>query len=219
LLSGSSGGIFSSQPEGVSLNPKTGAITPGTSAAGSYVVKYTLEKPGGSNLLEASTGIAIYSSVIPKIVIKWEDVLICSNVDDMFVGYQWFIGTTPIPGANNQYYVSSKTPGIYVVEAIDKNGCKNKSNEINVGGASSLLLYPNPATNSFKISINDTPIGKARISVINASGKEVINLSTEKSEFEFSEEISTSNLDRGFYLIKVIVNEVNLYTLKIMVIK
>jgi len=219
LLSGSSGGIFSSQPAGLSLNPKTGAITPGSSAAGSYVVKYTLEKPGGSNLLEASTDVAIYSSVIPKIVIKWEDVLICSNVDNMFVGYQWFNGTTPIPGANNQYYVSSKTPGIYAVEAIDKNGCKTKSNEITVGGASSLLLYPNPAKNSFKISINDAPIGKARISVINESGKEVINLSTEKSEFEFSKDISTSNLDRGFYLVKVIVNEVNLYTVKIMVIK
>jgi hypothetical protein len=46
-----------------------------------------------------------------------------------------------------------------------------------------------------------------------------MNLNTEKSDFEFSKEISTRDLDKGFYLVQVIVNEVYLYTVKIMVIK
>ena len=115
----------------------TGAITPGASTGGSYTVKYTLEKSGGNRVVEASTEVAIYLSIAPQIVIKWEDVLICSNVDNLFFGYQWFNGTTPISGANNQYYVTSKIPGVYKVEAIDKNGCKTMSNEITIGGKKS----------------------------------------------------------------------------------
>ncbi len=81
------------------------------------------------------------------------------------------------------------------------------------------MVYPNPAKSSFKISISDVPVGKARIRIINASGTEVMNLNTEKSDFEFLKEISTSNLDKGFYFVQVIVDEVYLYSVKIMVIK
>jgi hypothetical protein len=218
-LSGSSGGTYSARPDGLNINPLTGAITPGTSIAGSYVVKYSLEKSGGSRILEDSTEVAIYLNIAPQIVIKWEDVLICSNIDNLFLGYQWFNGTTPIIGANNQYYVTSKTPGVYTVEAIDKNGCKAMSNEISIGGTNSILVYPNPVKSSFKISINDVPVGKAHIRIINAAGTEVMNLNTEKSDFEFSKEISTNDLNKGFYLVQVTVNEFYLYIVKIMVIK
>jgi hypothetical protein len=217
-LSGPSGGTYSAQPEGLNINPLTGAITPGTSTGGSYIVKYTLKKSGGNRVVEASTEVAIYLSVAPQIVIKWEDVLICSNVGNLFSGYQWFNGTTPIIGATNQYYLTSKTPGVYTVEAIDKNGCKTMSNEISIGTIS-LLVYPNPAKSSFKISINDVPVGKAHIRIINASGTEVMNLNTEKSDFEFLKEISTSNLNRGFYFVLVTINDVYFYSVKIMVNK
>jgi hypothetical protein len=81
------------------------------------------------------------------------------------------------------------------------------------------LVYPNPVKSSFKISINDVPVGKARIRIINASGTEVMNLNTEKSDFEFSKEIPAGSLDKGYYFVQVIVNEVNLYCVKIMVVK
>ena len=218
-LSGTSGGTYSAQPDGLVINLTTGAITPGTSVAGSYTVKYRLEKSGPSRVLEASARVEIYLSVAPQIVIKWEDVLICSNVDNLFSGYQWFNGTTPIIGANNQYYVTSKIPGIYTVKAIDKNGCKNMSNEIRIGVTKSPLVYPNPAKSSFNISINDVPVGEVLIRMIDASGSEVMKLNTEKSDFEFSKEISVSDLDKGFYLVQVTVNEIYLYIVKIMVIK
>jgi Secretion system C-terminal sorting domain/Viral BACON domain len=218
-LSGTSGGTYSAQPQGLNINPMTGAIILSTSIPGSYTVKYTVEKSGGTRVLEASTEVAIYLSVTPQIVIKWADVLICSNVDNLFFGYQWFNGETPIPGANNQYYVTTKIPGVYTVETIDKNGCKTMSNEISIGGTKSLVVYPNPAKSSFNISINDVPVGKASIRIINASGTEVMNLNTEKSDFEFSKEVSTSDLDKGFYFVQVMVNEVYLYSVKIMVIK
>jgi hypothetical protein len=220
-LSGPSGGTYTAQPEGLKINAATGAIAPGSSIAGSYVVKYTVENSAGSRVLEASTEVTILSGIAPQIVIKWGDVLICSNVDNLYSGYQWFKDATPISGADNQYYVTSKIPGIYTVEALDDNGCKTMSNEITVGGGGtkSLLVYPNPAISSFKLTINDVPVGKTRIRIINSSGAEVMNLNTEKSDFEFSREISTSNLDKGFYFVQAIVNEVYLYSVKIMVIK
>ncbi len=194
-LSGSSGGTYSAQPEGLDINPVTGAITPGTSVAGSYTVKYTLEKSGESRVLEASTEVAIHVTVAPQIAIKWDDVLICPNLDNSILSYQWFNGTTPISGATEQYYVTSKIPGIYTVEVMDKNGCKIMSDEISMGGTKSLLVYPNPAKSSFKINISDVPAGKIRIRINNVSGTEVMNLNTEKSDFEYLKEISTSDLE------------------------
>jgi hypothetical protein len=220
-LSGPSGGTYTAQPEGLNINPVTGDIIPGKSVAGSYAVKYTVENSAGNRILEASTEVTIYSAIAPQIVIKWGDVLICSNVDTLYSAYQWFKDTTPIAGADNQYYVTSKIPGTYTVEAQDKNGCRTMSNEIIVegGGTKSLQVFPNPAISSFKLTINDVPVGKTRIRIINSSGAEVMNLETEKSDFEFSRDISTGNLDKGFYFVQAIVNEVHLYSVKIMVIK
>ena len=178
-----------------------------------------MENSGGSGVLEASTEVAIYSTVTPQIVIKWADVLICSNVDNLFFGYQWFNGTAPISGANNQYYVTSKIAGVYAVEAIDEKGCKTMSNEISMGSTKSVLVYPNPAKGSFNISLIDVPPGKASIRICNSSGTEVMNLNTEISDSEFSKEISTSDLDKGFYLVQVTVNDIYLYIVKVMVIK
>ncbi len=218
-LSGSAGGTYSAQPEGLDIDPETGVIAPATSAAGSYSVKYSFENSGGSGVLEASTEVTIYFTVTPQIVIKWADVLICSNVDNLFFGYQWFNGTTPIPGAINQYYVTSKIAGVYAVEAIDEKGCKTMSNEISIGGTKNVLVYPNPAKGSFNISLSDVPPGKASIRICNSSGTEVMNLNTEISDSEFSKEISTSDLDKGFYLVQVTVNDIYLYIVKVMVIK
>jgi len=218
-LYGSSGGTYSAQPEGLDIDPVTGAVTPGTSVAGSYTVKYTLEKSEGKRVVEASTEVAIYSTVIPQIVIKWDDVLICSNVENLFTGYQWFNGTAPINGANDQFYLTSKIPGVYAVEAIDRNGCKTMSNEISIADKIAVLVYPNPAKSSFRISFNDVPTGTAFIRIINSSGAEVMNLRTEKPDLEFYEEITANELEKGFYLIQVVVNEVHLYIGTIMVIK
>ena len=219
LLSGSSGGTYSAQPGGLDIDPVTGAITPGTSVGGSYTVKYTLEKSAESRVLEASAEVAIRVTVAPHIAIKWADVLICPNLDNAILNYQWFNGTTPISGATKQYYVTSKIPGIYTVEVVDKNGCKTMSDEISMVGAKSLQVYPNPVKNSFKIDLSDVPAGKIRIKINDLTGTEVMNLDTENSDFEYLKEISTSHLDNGIYFVQVIVNEVYFYSVKIMVIK
>ncbi len=217
-LSGPAGGVFSAEPEGITIDPATGTITTGTSMAGSYVIKYIFEKTEGNRILEASAAAGIIPTVAPEIVIKWQDVLVCSNVDDLYTGYQWHLGTAPIAGANGQYYVTNKVPGIYAVEATDKNGCKIFSNTITVEGTKSILAYPNPVRSSFRLSIKDVPTGKTYIRIINEFGREVMDLTTEKTGFEFSEEIPVTNLSKGFYLVQVTVSDSYSYNVKILVI-
>lgn len=218
-LSGSSGGTFTAHPEGLDINPVTGSITPASSIYGSYTVIYTLEKGAENRVLEASAEVAILETATPHIAIKWDDVLICPNLDNSILSYQWFNGISPISGATKQYYVTSKIPGIYSVEVVDMNGCKTMSDEISMGGEKSLVVYPNPVKNSFKIVLSDVPVGKISIKMNDMAGREVMDLDTDKSDFEYVKEISTSDLENGIYFVQVIVSEVYFYSVKIMVIK
>ena len=157
--------------------------------------------------------------VTPQIFLKWDDVLICSNIDNIFLSYQWFNGTISIPGANEQYYVTSKQPGIYKVETIDINGCREMSNEITVTGSKSLTLYPNPAKSSFTVSIIDQPVGKVNLRIINSTGMKIMDIETEKADIEFLKEIPSDDLEEGFYIVQVIIDQTYLYNSKILVIK
>ena len=157
--------------------------------------------------------------VTPQIFLKWDDVLICSNIDNIFLSYQWFNGTISIPGANEQYYVTSKQPGIYKVETIDINGCREMSNEITVTGSKSLTLYPNPAKSSFTVSIIDQPVGKVNLRIINSTGMKIMDIETEKADIEFLKEIPSDDLEEGFYIVQVIIDQTYLYNSKILIIK
>jgi len=63
------GGTFSSAPEGLSINSSTGAITPGTSAAGSYTVIYIIPASGGCTAIPVTTGVTITS--VPTATISY----------------------------------------------------------------------------------------------------------------------------------------------------
>jgi hypothetical protein len=52
-LTGTPGGVYSATPAGLTINPATGAITPGTSAAGTYTITYTIAAAGGCGVVTA----------------------------------------------------------------------------------------------------------------------------------------------------------------------
>ena len=58
-LVGTSGGIYSAVPAGLSINISTGAITTGTSIAGTYTVTYTIGASGGCGPTSANTSVMI----------------------------------------------------------------------------------------------------------------------------------------------------------------
>ena len=175
--------------------------------------------PGVEGTYSNELNVGVKEGYIPEIVLKWHDVLVCSNAKDSIATYQWYENTTSISGATKQYYISGKQPGIYKVEVTDLEGCKNFSNEITISGSKSLSLYPNPAKEIVTLSLNDDPVGKAVITVISNTGVKLFEFLTEKDNEELLSEIPVSNLDEGFYFIRVVVDGVYEYNSKIVVIK
>jgi len=161
----------------------------------------------------------IKTGVIPVIKAKWGDVLICYNLGDSIESYQWFKGGSIIPDAIKQYYVTNKLPGAYTVETIDYEGCVNSSNTISALGLKSLTVYPNPTNVSFTLKLNDPSAGIAIISIINSAGIKVMEFRTENINNELLKVIPVNNLKAGIYVVQVLLNQKDLYSTKIVVIK
>jgi len=157
--------------------------------------------------------------VVPKIKVKFGDLLICYNLGDLIKSYQWYKGVDPISNATSQYYQTKGQSGTYKVETIDKNECKNFSNEISTLGAKSLSVYPNPASVSFSLKLNDESEGRAMVSIINSTGIKVMEFQVENINDEMLKEIPVNNLDEGIYFVRVLLDNKDLYYTKIVVIK
>ncbi len=63
-FSGTSGGVYSSVPAGLSLNATTGAITTSASTPNTYTVKYTVAAAGGCSVFFTTTSVQIVSALI-----------------------------------------------------------------------------------------------------------------------------------------------------------
>jgi len=161
----------------------------------------------------------VIKGVVPRITVKWGDVLICSNINDSISGFQWLKSGIAISNAVNQYYATNKLPGIYTVETTDRNGCKALSNAITITGTKSLSVFPNPASVSFGIKVNDKPTGKALVSIINSGGIKVMEFESAIQNNELLREISVSNLNPGIYVVRVLMDNKDLYYSKVVVIK
>jgi len=157
--------------------------------------------------------------VIPKIIIKYDDVLICYNLGDSLISYQWYKDQNPIEGATYQYYQTNKQQGIYSVQTVDLNGCGNISNQINISGTRSLKAYPNPASVSFALKIEDYSEGVAVIRILNSNGIKVMEIELKSINNELLDEIPVTNLREGIYFVQVLVNNKVTYFTKIVVVK
>ncbi len=157
--------------------------------------------------------------VIPRITIKYNDVLICYNLGDSLLSYQWYDGINPIPDASHQYYQTLKKPGIYSVIAVDINGCMNSSNSITVSGPKSLTAYPNPASVSFALRMDDNNGGAAVIRILNSTGVRIMELELEDFNNELLNEIPVKDLKEGMYFVQVLVNNKEIYYTKIVIAK
>ncbi len=77
-ITGTTGGIFSASPAGLSINSVTGAITPGTSTAGTYTVTYTIASAGGCGPVTATASILI--TTVSTAVISYSGSPFCSSL-------------------------------------------------------------------------------------------------------------------------------------------
>jgi len=174
---------------------------------------------GPESTFSSQVTTVIKTGVIPVIKEKWGDVLICSNLGDSIVSYQWYAGSSPISAAIQQYYVTNKLPGIYSVKTTDNEGCVNSSNTISALALKSLTIYPNPATESFTLQLNDPAEGEAIVSILNPSGTKVMEFQTTVINTEWAKVIPVSNFESGIYVVKVLLNQKELYSAKILVVR
>ncbi len=140
-----SGGTFSSN--GLTLNPATGALTPGNEVAGIYTITYTIPAYGGCPEETTSLDISIYEEV--QITSQPSNLGICSTSDAEFavtatgdnLTYQWFkvvgepdinSGVTetddsPVTGATSVLLslpvATSEDAGAYYVKVGGTNAC------------------------------------------------------------------------------------------------
>jgi hypothetical protein len=172
---------------------------------------------GAESTFSIQASATVKTGVIPKIKSKWSDVLVCFNTGDSLKSYQWFREGVTIAGATSQYFKTDKKSGSYFVQSVDLNGCKNSSLTLPMEGSNSISAYPNPASVSFVLKLRDDSEGKAVITVFNSLGTRVLELQSEKTEYELLKEIPVTNLPAGIYQVRVLVNNEFNYSTQIIV--
>jgi uncharacterized repeat protein (TIGR03803 family) len=150
--------------------------------------------------------ITVNRPVSPKIKVKWHDVLTCINLGDSIVSYQWYKDGTAIPGETQQYLVTHKQAGEYMVEVTDKNACQAFSGPVNGDQLKSMSLSPNPAPDRTEISIMGAETGAVSIKAYNSQGILVQLFYDTKSEYSFRKNLEISLLPEGEYILVVELN-------------
>jgi PKD repeat protein len=75
---GTAGGTYTASPATLTIDAVTGAITPGTSTAGSYTVTYTIAASGGCSAVTATAPVTITTA--PSATISYSGTPFCTSV-------------------------------------------------------------------------------------------------------------------------------------------
>lgn len=189
--------VVSTATNGINDTSKTFSGLP---RGATYYYRVTsVNHDGSESNFSNEASATVKTGVIPKIYIKWDDVLICSNLGDSIKTFQWYEGSSIISGAVNQFYQTNKIPAIYKVLTTDYDGCANYSNEISLSGLKSLSIYPNPVRNEFTLCFSDDSYGFVDVKLINSLGSIVREYKTEKTGTLLFQHVPVDNLPSGLY--------------------
>lgn len=118
--------------------------------------------------------------------------------------YQWYFEGEPIDGATDQQF-TVEDEGWYSVEITNEFGCSDLSDEvfvmvtgINDHGGSSLVVFPNPMTNSTTLLLDSSA---DRVDIIDGRGRIVQSYS---QIFKDRLIINKSDMTPGQYIIRVV---------------
>jgi hypothetical protein len=76
-LTGTTGGVFSASPTGLTINPLSGAITPSSSLTGTFTVTYTIAPSNGCSAFSTTTPVTVVP--VPSASISYPGTPYCSN--------------------------------------------------------------------------------------------------------------------------------------------
>ena len=137
-----------------------------------------------------------------KPVISRDGNVIMSNIS---TGNQWYLNDTAILSATSNSYTCTKN-GVYFVEVTNQNGCKSKSDRINItittgitdiySNNSRIRLYPNPTNAQLHLEFDGDEIQDYII--YNLTGQIVMNGKVGNKSI-----INVENLTQGIYYLKI----------------
>ena len=145
--------------------------------AGTFDVTLIVSNSSGSDTLMSVNIIKVFASPPTPVITQHNDTLYCST-DPSYTSYQWYDGSTLIPGATDTILIISHI-GNYNVAVHNENDCQI-SVGINVGSVgfnefsadNSIALYPNPVSNELLVSGNwKSETGKVKINILNVLGQ------------------------------------------------
>jgi ligand-binding sensor domain-containing protein len=156
---------------------------------------------------------------VPEIFVKFNAILVASNLHDAFTGYQWYNSLGKIENATRQFYEPPwPLSGEYYIVATDKNGCKAESKHFKFNEKKlfeNIVMYPNPANNELFIGFNQNMTGKYLLDIYNNSGQKMASYFL--SDMQNVQRINTSGLKTGIYFINIYDNEQIIYRGKVLV--
>lgn len=152
-----------------------------------------------------SLPVAITILPFPSAVITQNGDTFCTSTTG--VTYQWYLNGNPVNGATQACHVVT-APGNYYVVVTDSNGCTGTSNML-VGmevfpGLSSLSVSPNPSTGYFILNGNATERILAQLSIMDLSGKKILNIPDLELSGSFRYPLDISQFSAGIYSLRIV---------------
>jgi hypothetical protein len=160
--------------------------------------------------------------ICPEVIPVFDPAANEVYVEDIFDSYQWYYNGLPIDGATS-FFVVEAAPGNYAVEVTTTYGCSIESevltviNNIDENEWSKLVsIYPNPAKESFTLSIEGNDFVWEKLSVYSSIGQLVLD--AQNPSHLTSLTINTAALAEGSYILQLS-NSTQLVTKKLTIIK
>ena len=184
LGTGATAGTFSA-PTGLRLNITTGAITPSSSTAGTYIVTNTVAAAGGCAAATATATFTVNPQPATPTFTAVYSGTTTTLTSSATTGNQWYLNGVAIAGATGQTYVVNGLPaqyGSYTVVVTNTNGCASLPSTVlvittaknGIAGAS-LQVYPNP-TPTGRVTLELTGYRLAtQLTVLDALGRVLIS--------------------------------------------
>ncbi|WP_426490350.1 T9SS type A sorting domain-containing protein [Hymenobacter sp. 102] len=208
LAAGATAGTFSSTT-GLTINATTGAITPGTSAPGTYTVTNTVAASGGCAAVTATFQVTINATPArPTVTVQYNGP-VTTLTSSATTGNQWYLNNTLIPGATGQTYVVNTAAqyGTYTVITTSAAGCASEASlplvitsTVKPLAGSSLTLYPNPTIDGL-LTVKLAGYSKAvELMVYNVIGQPVRAVTVPAGRPE--QVLDLSQLPSGVYMLR-----------------
>ena len=173
---------------------------------------YTVTVDDGDNLVEQEITLQVNELPETPIITNEGDHLLSSASE----GNQWYDSNGMIAGATAQAYYPTAADDYYVI-VTNQNGCESESSNslffiytgIPENYESSVVVYPNPASDQFNIEFMVPKHSNVNIELMNNLGevKEVFYNAENIENGFYSQSFDCTNLSPGIYFVKISMND------------